>query len=58
MAICKNCGHKDRVKNPCPICNEQLISLRGSNERLCSGCGKYFDFDLKPGQKKLHQATR
>ena len=47
-----------KPKHPCPECGDAMIPLRSINKKLCGKCSEYYDYHLKPGQPKLHQATR
>lgn len=43
---------------PCPHCNSPLVDLRSMNRRQCSGCGRYYAWELSEGQKPLIGSSR
>lgn len=43
---------------PCPRCNSPLADLRSMNKRQCTGCGRYFAWELSEGQRPLLGSNR
>lgn len=43
---------------PCPHCSSPLVDLRSMNRRQCSGCGRYYAWELSEGQKPLIGSSR
>lgn len=43
---------------PCPHCGSPLSDLRSINHRQCSGCARYYKWELSEGQKPLVGSNR
>ena len=43
------------MKKTCPVCNKIPIDLLFSMNKLwCFHCRQFYNFNLKPGQKSIH----
>lgn len=43
---------------PCPICGAALSKLSSWERQQCTGCLRYFEWPLKPGQAPLVTSNR